>query len=156
MLCVDLDSEEFACNAEDLGLIPGWGRSPGGRNGNTPPPVLLPGESHGQRSLGGPQSMRSQSRTGLSNQQLCCAKSLQSCPTVCAFVDGSPPGSCVHRILQARILKGVAFPFSRVSSQPGIKPTPLTSLALAGRFFTTNTTNEAILFFTQGHNSRNH
>ena len=37
MLCVDLDSEEFACNAEDLGLIPGWGRSPGGRNGNTPP-----------------------------------------------------------------------------------------------------------------------
>ena len=122
MLCVDLDSEEFACNAEDLGLIPGWGRSPGGRNGNTPPSVLLPGESHGQRSLGGPQSMRSQSRTGLSNQQLCCAKSLQSCPTFCAFVDGSPPGSCVHGILQARTLDGLPCPPPGDLPNPGIEP----------------------------------
>ena len=37
------------CNAEDLGSIPGSGRSPG--EGNTP--VFLPGESHGQRSLVG-------------------------------------------------------------------------------------------------------
>ena len=28
------DSKEFACNAGDLGLIPGWGRSPGEGNGN--------------------------------------------------------------------------------------------------------------------------
>ena len=34
----------------DLGLILGAGRSPGGGHGN---PVLLPGESHGQRSLVG-------------------------------------------------------------------------------------------------------
>ena len=34
------------------GLIPGWGRAPGGGNGN-PTPVLLPGESHGPRSPGG-------------------------------------------------------------------------------------------------------
>ena len=38
-----------ACNAGDLGLTPGSGRSPG--EGNAIPPVLLPGESHGQRSL---------------------------------------------------------------------------------------------------------
>ena len=30
------------------------------------------------------------------------AKSLQSCPTLCDPIDGSPPGSSVHRILQAK------------------------------------------------------
>ena len=29
------DSKEFTCNAGDLGLIPGMGRSPGGGNGNS-------------------------------------------------------------------------------------------------------------------------
>ena len=33
------------------------------------------------------------------------AKSLQSCPTLCNPRDGSPPGSSVHRILQARALE---------------------------------------------------
>ena len=28
------DSKEFACNVGDLGLTPGWGRSPGGGHGN--------------------------------------------------------------------------------------------------------------------------
>ena len=41
----------------------------------------------------------------------------QSCATLC---DCGPPGSSVHGILQARILKWVAFPFSRGSSQPRI------------------------------------
>ena len=40
------------------------------------------------------------------------AKSLQSCPTVCDPMDGSPPGSSVHGILKARILEWVAMPFS--------------------------------------------
>ena len=31
-----LDGKESACNAEDSDLIPGWGRSPGERNGNPP------------------------------------------------------------------------------------------------------------------------
>ena len=39
-------------------------------------------------------------------------KSLQSCPTLCNPIDGSPPGSSVHRILQARILEWVAISFS--------------------------------------------
>ena len=46
------------------------------------------------------------------------SKSLQSCPTVCDPVDYSPPGSSVHGILQARILKWVAISFLRGSSPP--------------------------------------
>ena len=41
------------------------------------------------------------------------AKSLQSCPTLCDPIDGSPPGSPVPGILQARTLEWVAISFSR-------------------------------------------
>ena len=40
------------------------------------------------------------------------AKSLQSCPTLCNPMDGSPPGSLVPRILQVRTLEWVAISFS--------------------------------------------
>ena len=40
------------------------------------------------------------------------AKSLQSCPTLCDPIDGSPPGSTVPGILQARALEWVAISFS--------------------------------------------
>ena len=40
------------------------------------------------------------------------AKSLQLCPTLCDPIDGSPPGSAVPVILQARTLKWVAISFS--------------------------------------------
>ena len=40
------------------------------------------------------------------------AKSLQSCPTLCNPIDGSPPGSTVPGILQARTLEWVAISFS--------------------------------------------
>ena len=40
------------------------------------------------------------------------AKSLQSCPTLCDPIEGSPPGSPVPGILQARILEWVAISFS--------------------------------------------
>ena len=46
------------------------------------------------------------------------AKSLQSCPTLCDPIDGSPPGSSVPGILQAGILEWVAMSFSRESSRP--------------------------------------
>ena len=42
----------------------------------------------------------------------------QPCPTLCYPIDSSPPGSSVHGIPQARILEGIAIPFSRGSSQP--------------------------------------
>ena len=41
------------------------------------------------------------------------AKSLQSCPTLCDPRDGSPPGSPVPGILQARTLEWLAISFSR-------------------------------------------
>ena len=40
------------------------------------------------------------------------AKSLQSCPTLCDPIDGSPPGSAVPGILQARTLEWVVISFS--------------------------------------------
>ena len=46
------------------------------------------------------------------------AKSLQSCATLRDPMDGSPPGSPIPGILQARILEWVAISFSRGSSQP--------------------------------------
>ena len=42
----------------------------------------------------------------------------QSCLALCDPMDCSPPGSSVHRILQARVLEWVAISFSRGSSQP--------------------------------------
>ena len=41
------------------------------------------------------------------------AKSLQSCPTLCDPIDGSPPGSLIPEILQARTLEWVAISFSK-------------------------------------------
>ena len=43
------------------------------------------------------------------------AKSLQSYPTLCDPIDGSPPGSSVPGILQARTLEWVAISFSNAS-----------------------------------------
>ena len=40
------------------------------------------------------------------------SKSLQLCPTLCDPIDGSPPGSTVPGILQAKILEWVAISFS--------------------------------------------
>ena len=48
------------------------------------------------------------------------AESLQSCPTLCDPMDGSPPGSAVPGILQARTLEWVAISF--LASRSGIKP----------------------------------
>ena len=46
------------------------------------------------------------------SEKACYAKSLQSCPTLCDPIDGSPPGSPVPGILQARTLERVAISFS--------------------------------------------
>ena len=47
------------------------------------------------------------------------AKSLQSCPTLCDPIDGSPPGSPVPGILQARTLEWVAISFSNARKWKG-------------------------------------
>ena len=52
------------------------------------------------------------SATSLIKAAAAAAKSLQSCPTLCDPIDGSPPGSAVPEILQARTLEWVAISFS--------------------------------------------
>ena len=49
------------------------------------------------------------------------AKSLQSCPTLCDPIDGSPPGSHVPGILQARTLEWGAIAFSAMEYYLAIK-----------------------------------
>ena len=61
-----------------------------------------------------------------------CAKSLQTCLTLCGLMDCSPPGSSVPGILQARLLEQLAIPFSRGSS----RPRETWVFLIAGRFFT--------------------
>ena len=51
--------------------------------------------------------------SSLCNSAAAAAKSLQSCPTLCDPIDGSPPGSSVPGTLQARILEWVAISFSK-------------------------------------------
>ena len=48
-----LAGKESACNAGDLGSIPGLGRSPGEEKGYLPTPVFWPGESQERGSLVG-------------------------------------------------------------------------------------------------------
>ena len=67
------------------------------------------------------------------------AKSLQSCPTLCNPPDGTPPGSSVHGILQARILglqciSGLPCPPSGYLPNSWIEPMSLMSPALASVF----------------------
>ena len=56
------------------------------------------------------------------------------CPALCDPMDYSPPGSSVHGIFQARMLKWVAFPSPGDLPNAEMEPE---SPARAGRFFTT-------------------
>ena len=113
-------------NAGDADSIPGSGRSPGEGNGN-PLHYSCLGNPIDRRSLAG-QNLWGYKRlrhnlASKQQQQLlisptfehslsAAAKSLQSCPTLCNPRDGSPPGSPVPGILQARTLEWVAISFS--------------------------------------------
>ena len=118
-----------------------------------PTPVFLPGESQGggawwaavygvTQSWTRPKRLSSSSSSTYHIVLFCLhAKSLQSSTTLCHPTDCSLPGFSLHGILQARILEWVAIAFSRGSSQPRDQTTSLMSPALAGRLFTTSTTN---------------
>ena len=75
---------------------------------------------------------------------MCVLSYFKLCSTLCDPMDCSPPNSSVHRILQARIVEWVAMPSSRVLPDPGIDSTSLMSPPLAGGFFTTSATWEAL------------
>ena len=72
-------------------------------------------------------------------------KVVQSCPILCDPMDCSLPGFCVHGSLQARILKWVAVPFSRGSSQPRGQTHVF---RVAGRFFTIWATREFFITYS--------
>ena len=60
------------------------------------------------------------------------AKSLQSCPTLCDPIDGSPPGSHIPGILQARTLERFRHLLSicELYKQEGAAPLGLTTLSI--------------------------
>ena len=84
------------------------------------------------------------------------AKSLQLGPTLCDSMDCSPSGSSVQGILQARILEWVVMPSCKGSSQSRdhiwILVSSVSSPALAGGFYITSTTWEALWQYTGPHN----
>ena len=71
-------------------------------------------------------------------------KLLQSCPALCDPMNYISPGSSVLGILQARILEWVACLPPGDLPDSGIEPTSLMPPALAGGFFTTSATWEAL------------
>ena len=73
------------------------------------PPVFLPGEFHGWATV---HRIIESDMTEWLTHTAAAAKSLQLCPTLCDPIDGSPPGSTVPGILQARTLEWVAISFS--------------------------------------------
>ena len=81
------------------------------------------------------------------------AQSLQSFLTLCDPMNCSPPGSLVHRILQARILGCIAMPSSRESSWPrdwtqGIFPTQRLGLLHCKQILYCWATREAPIIYT--------
>ena len=124
-----------AGNIRDVDSIPGSGRSPGGAHGNPLQYSCLKNPTdrgvwqatvhmvaksrtqlkqfsiHVHRELSNGRS-RLEKRKMLISAPAAAAKSLQSCPTLCDPLDGSPPGSPVSGILQVRTLEWVAISFS--------------------------------------------
>ena len=72
----------------------------------------LPEVTSGSQSLE-TQSIRVSRAAPRDLQEKETASGAQSCLTLCDPMDGSPPGSSVHGISQAKILEWVASPFSR-------------------------------------------
>ena len=90
--------------------------------------VFLPGKSHGQRSLVNYSPWGLKKRQDLATKEHLKVKVIHWCLSFCNPIDYT-----VHKILQARILGWVGFPFSRLSSQSGYR----TQVShIAGELFT--------------------
>ena len=91
----------------------------------------------------------------LKNRTSVCAKSPQSCPTLCNPVDCSPPGPLPVGLSRQEYWSGLPCSPPGDCPNPGIKATPLMSPGLAGRFFTTSANWETpelkMLQFTSGY-----
>ena len=81
----------------------------------------------GSSNVGGQVANQKPTEVHLTLITAATAKSLQSCPTLCNPIDGSPPGSPVPGILQARTLEWVAISFSITPIRtPAIKEQTIT------------------------------
>ena len=105
-------------DARDEGSIPGLGRSPGGGNG-TPLQYSCLENSMGREVWWAHRISKESDMTEHVSTHIhtataaaAAAKLLQSCPTLCNPIDGSPPGSPVPGMLQERTLEWVAISFS--------------------------------------------
>ena len=101
--------KESVCSAGNPGSIPGLGRSPGE---GIDYPLQHSWASLVAQLVKNLPAMQETWVWSLGWEASAAAKSLQSCPTLCGPIDGSPPGSPVPGILQARTLEWVAISFS--------------------------------------------
>ena len=100
-----LSGKEFAWRCRyDL-----WVRKIPWRRKWQPTPVFLPGKFHGQKSLAGysPWGIK---RIWHNLATAAAAKSLQSCPTLCGPINGSPPGSPSLGFSRQEHWSGLPFP----------------------------------------------
>ena len=116
----------------------GWGGSWDGRNTCTPVADSCQCMAKPTTILSNQPPIKINNFKKIPKKWITRVKLLQSCLALCDTMDRILPGSSVHRILQARILKWVAMPFSRVSS------------CIAGGFFTGWATREAQLGKMEG------
>ena len=86
-----------------------WSGLPRPPPGDLPDPGTQPGSFMSPALAGG---LFTTSATWEAQYLCAAAKSLQSCLTLCNPIDGSPPGSPIPGILQARTLEWVAISFS--------------------------------------------
>ena len=100
----------------DAGSIPGSERSPREGNGNPLQYSCLENSMDSgawQATVHRVAKCQTRlKRLSMLDARQIAAKSLQSCPTLCDPIDGSPPGSPVPGILQARVLEWGAIAFS--------------------------------------------
>ena len=113
--------KNLSCNAGDLGLIPYQGTKIPHAAGQLSPHPLEPlchtrEAVHCNEKLPATKTQLSQIKIffkmHVMSPSSAATKSLQSCLTPCDPIDGSPPGSPIPGILQARTLEWVAISFS--------------------------------------------
>ena len=110
-----------------MGQVYFWG-PPVSPFGASPPTHGDPQQAHTHPKANASQLFISRNFGSQLTLHCCCCLVAKLCPTLCNFMDCSPPGSSIHVISQARILEWVTISYSKGSSWPRIKPM---SLALA-------------------------
>ena len=108
-----------------------WNSRAASSSGSLVPPGIVSASQFEQHRVGG--ALKCVQFFSVPSSELlaaaAAAKSLQSCPTLCDLIDGSPPGSPIPGILQARPLEWVAISFSSAGKWE-VKVKPLSRVQL--------------------------